>query len=397
MGEGSVDSRPTDSCRLDWLSLSYYAATEELQEQQLAYWMSVLRAVVDEPVLKDGAGRRFFEHSVFHDAGLQCQWSPPDGAKNPGLLSVHLKGEIFKLLSPAQRAAIYLDAADLEGFKHATRLDAQRTILDPIADAEQVHRMVVNREAWVPRYSSYTQLGPTDSKGDAVKGASLVWGGRDSSARGMTYNKALEDKWEGVRAVRHEVMLRRQPARDSFATLVELLRQEEGAGGQHLAEVTFAQSVLAKQMTYLDTTRLAQIEDKRHWPENWARDSEPASFWQEVITGVPVELKTVWRAEKSLEDTMRAMNTQYGRKGALWALWRIYAHNQSREDVMEEVFAAWMSRVRVEDLEDVVALIPEERRVDLYEAFEEWQQAAAHNVEGFASKDPVGGKTDPAL
>jgi hypothetical protein len=213
----------------------------------------------------------------------------------------------------------------------------------------------------------------------------------------MTYNKALEDKWGDVRAVRHEVMLRRQAARDCYPVLLDMLRLEDGPECRHLAEVRFTQSVLAKQMTYLDTTRLARITDKRQWPENWAKDSEPASFWREVVDGVPEELRVAWRAEKALEDSHRAMKAQYGRKDAQWFLWRKYACGQSREEAMEESFAESMSRLQAKDVEEILPLIPEARRAEALADFREWQAAAAHNVEGGASRDPLGGKTDPAL
>ena len=397
MGKTATDSQPTDSCRLDWLSLSFYAASEDLQERQLGYFFKLLGHVVKEPVLKDGAGRKFFEHSVFHDAGLALKWSPPDGSRNPGLLSADLKGEIFKLLSPSERAAIYLDAADLEGFKQCTRLDAQRTILDPMADAEQVHRMVVNRQCWIARYSSYSQVGAVDSKGDAIKGASVTWGGRESAARAMTYNKALEDHWPDVRAVRHEVMLRRQPARDSFQHLVRLLREEEAPDSKHLAEVRFTQSVLAKQMTYLDTTRLAHLADKREWPENWAKDSEPAPFMREVVDVVPVELQTVWREEKSLEDSHRAMKAQFGRRDAQWSLWKIYGCDMTRQEVMDQSFSESMSRLQEKDIEEILPLLPEEKRGKLLAQFRWWRKTAALSTEAFASEGPEGEISTPAL
>ena len=397
MGKATTDSQPTDSCRVDWLSLSYYAASEALQQKQLSYFVDVLGHVVKEPTFKDGSGRKFFEHSVFHDAGIALKWSPPDGSRNPGLLSVDLKGSIFKLLSPSERAAIYLDAEELEGFKQCTRLDAQRTILEPQADAEQIHRMVANRQCWIARYSSYSQVGSVDSKGDAVKGASVTWGGRESAARGMTYNKALEDHWPDVRAVRHEVMYRREHARDSFQHLVRLLREEEGPDSKHLAEVRFAQSVLAKQMNYLDTTRLAHLADKREWPENWAKDSEPAPFMREVVDVVPVELQTSWREEKSLEDSHRSMKAQYGRKDALWCLWKIYGCGMTRQEVMDQSFSESISRLQEKDLEEILPLLPEEARGKLFAQFRWWRKTAALNIEGFASEDPEGGISTPAL
>lgn len=371
---------------MDWLSLSYYAATAELQAKQLAFWDEVLRKVVPDPLYKSGGGRQFFENSIYHDAGLAMRWTSPDGTKNAGHLSVDLRGEFFKLATPQLRAAVVLDASELEGFKHCTRLDGQRTIIEPQADAEQIHRMVVNREVWVPRHSSYRQLAPTDSKGDAVNGASVVWGGPSSATRSMTYNKAAEDKWGDVRAVRHETKLLKQPARDAFVTLVNLLAEEEGPDNPYLAEMRFAQSVLAKHMTYLDTSRLASIPDKRQWPENWVRDSQPAAFWSEVVEGTPIELTTTWRSEKSLEDSQAAMNGQYGRKGAKFVLWRVYGHGQARQDVLEEIFAAWAARLKDEDLDELLLLVPEEARPALAQEFREWRAAGGHNLEGFARR-----------
>lgn len=392
MGTSAVDSPPTDSCRLDWLSLSYFAANEELQKRQLGWWIEAFERFIPQLTFKEGGGRRFFENSVFHDAGVALRWTSPDGAGNAGHLSVDLRGEFFKLTDPVDRAAIYLDAAELEGFKHCTRLDAQRTLIDPLADAEEIHRLVRERLAWVPRYKAFRQLAPTDSKGDAVNGASVVWGGPSSPCRGMTYNKAAEDGWDGVRAVRHEVLFRRQPARDSFKVLQQMLLAEEGPACRYLAEIRFVQSVLAKQMTYLNTSRLAAIRDKADWPENWAADSEPAEFWREVVEGDPVQVKVTWREERTLEESQRAHDDQWGRKEAMYVLWRIYGCGQPREEVMEELFSAWASRLKDEDLPQLVKLTPAAKRRSLAREFHRIRKAANHNLEGFASRDPIGGE-----
>jgi len=389
MGKAFIDSRPTPSCRLDWLSLSYYAASEELQERQIGYFLELLRVFVESPTLKDGAGRKFFENSVFHDAGLALKWSSPDGSRNPGCLTVDFKGEIFKLMSPAQRAAVYLDAAELEGFKHCTRLDAQRTLIEPQADAEEIHRLVRERKVWVARHSSYSQLGKVDSKGDAVKGASITWGGPESATRCMTYNKALEDQWDCI-AVRHEARLRRQPARDYFARLLESLRAEEGPECRDFAEPTFVQSVLSKHMTYLDTSRLARTLDKKDWPENWVRDSEPAPFWAEVVQGVPMELQATWQQEKALEDSVAALSKQYGRKAALWVMWRVYSGAEDRYVALDLLFSQWAVRLRDEDLDELLKLIPDENRDRLIAEFATWRAVGAHNVELTHRETPTG-------
>lgn len=295
-------------------------------------------------------------------------------------MNVDFTGTSFKYLSPEQRLAMYLDFADMEGFKQCTRLDAQRTILDPMADAEEIHRMVRERRIWVARYDSYSQLGPVDSKGDAVNGASVCWGQPTSARRSMTYNKALEDNWIGTRAVRHETRARKAVARDLFKTLIAQIRSASDSE-QESVESAFAQSVLAKTMTYLETSRFAAIQDKREWPDNWAAESEPAPFWEEVVTGTPIEIQTQWRITKSLEDSMAAERNQYGRKGGMWWLWQVYGQRKTPSDAALTQVDHHLLRLGDKELDEVAKLLTPEQAAQMRADWAEIKQVAAHNVE----------------
>lgn len=382
MGVHPDEGQPTPSCRLDWLSLSAFAATASLQRQQLAYVRHISEAICPGAPFTPGAGRRFYANAAVCEAsGIQVRWTEPGtGGNNDGGLNVDLTGTTFKYLTPEERVAIYLDFAELEGFKHCTRLDAQRTLIEPEADAEQIYRMVLNREIWVARFESYSQLGPVDSKGDAVKGASVCWGQPMSARRGMTYNKALEDKWPGVRAVRHEVRNRKAVARDLFKTLIAEIRSAPESE-QTSVESRFAQSVLGNSMTYLDTTRFAAIQDKKEWPENWAADSQPAPFWNEVVTGEPIEIQTQWRVTKSLEDSQFAEDQQYGRKRGQWSLWQRYAFGKTFTQVALERLEQAILRMKPEDLDKVAALLTPEQAAQMRAEWTEVRQVAANNVE----------------
>ena len=382
MGAPDLAGTPTPSCRLDWLSVSYFAATASLQREQLAYFLHVAEIVCPGADWRPGAGRRFFTEALTNeDAGITLRWTEPNGGLNSGGLSVDLSGRFFKYVTPEERAALYLDAAELEGFRQCTRFDAQRTVIDPIADAEQIHAQVRDRMIWLPGYSGYSQLGPVDSKGDAVKGASVVWGSPRSAIRNTTYNKALEDKWPDCRAVRHESRRRKQPARDGFAKLVDMIRSLV-SGNPGEAEIQFTQSVLASSMNYRDTSRFAHIADKRQWPDNWAKDCPPADFMAEVIEGTPVEIKTTWRITKALEDSIAAMNRQYGRKEALWVLWQCYAQAKAPEEAMLELLDQAVVRLKDEDLDELLKLVPAEQHERLVAEWPQWRSVAAHNVEG---------------
>lgn len=312
---------------------------------------------------------------------MQLRWSEPgSGGNNAGYLNADLTGRSFKYLDSEQREAIYLDIADMEGFKAATRVDSQRTLLQPQATAEDIHRMVRKREIWVRGYDTYSQLGEVDSKGNATKGASITWGSNASATRCCTYNKALEDGWEDIEAVRHEVRSRKQNAKAIFETLLAEIRSPSGSD-QRSPEARVVQSVLAKQMTYLDTSRFRRLRDKAEWPENWASDSKPAAFWQEVLEGEALELKAVWRAEKSLEDSMAAMHHQYGRKAGLWVLWSLYSRGLTLQEALLESLDHCLVRLRDEDLDFLRSVVPAEQHEKLLAEWPEWRAVAGHNVE----------------
>ena len=383
MGTKDVGGEPTSSCRLDWLAVSYFAATEELQREQLAYWGTAIKHLCPGAPSTEGAGRRFYEKAVvFPEVGVELKWTPPgDSNKNPGFLTVDLRGKFFKYATPEIRSAIYLDIADQEGFRRATRLDSQRTLIEPISDAESIHRQVRDRAVWLRGYESYSQLGPVDSKGDAVKGASVVWGSPQSQIRCITYNKALEDGWSDCRAVRHEVRRRGKYAENGFADLVAILRaQEENPDAQ--AETRFVQAVLKQHMTYLDTSRLSSLPSKADWPDNWARDSRPASFWDEVVSGDVAELTPTYRVTKALDDSVAAMTHQYGRKVALWVMVQLYRHAEAPTRSMQRLMDQSVVRLRDDDLEELLRMTPESVHASIREDWPKWLSAAAENVEG---------------
>jgi hypothetical protein len=148
------------------------------------------------------------------------------------------------------------------------------------------------------------------------------------------------------------------------------------------AEARFTQSVLADSMTYLDTSRFAAIRDKREWPDNWAKSCEPAAFMAEIVDGVPVEVKTQWRITKALEDSMAAMARQYGRKYALWVMWQRYSQGKAPSEAALQLLDQSVLRLREDDLEELLRLLPAESHDLVREEWGMWLSAAAENVEG---------------
>lgn len=384
LGTQLVGDGASASCRLDWLSVSLFGGTSKLQREQLSYFFSLIHAVADGATWAEPSQAKFFDHACSHPAGLGIKWTEPDsGNTNAGLISVDVKGTAFRALDRETRKALYLDIGEMEGFKACTRLDAQRTVLNPIASAEEIYESLLLRRRWIKGYRSFTQLGPVDVDGTPADGATVMWGSPTSSTRARTYNKSAESGWS-TPAVRHEVQLRKQPARDKFNALIQQLQVEQ-ADDVTSVENAFVQQVLNQHMAYLDTTRLAKIK-RKDWPKNWAKQCKKADFWEEeVVSGNPDEIKTIWRLEKRLEESVAHSDAQYGRTLAKWMLKAVHADGLDPQEALMVRSAQWMLRLKDEDLEELLQLVPKEHHDALIRNFDEWRKTAAHNAEQIPS------------
>lgn len=380
LGERTLGAGPSASCRLDWLSVSLFGATVARQREQLSYFFSLLSAVSDGATWPEPSPAKFFENAVSHEAGLSIKWTKPESGKtNQGLISVDIRGTAFLALEREHRAALYLDIAEMEGFKQCTRLDAQRTVLNPSVSAEELHDRLVAGTHWVKSFRDYRQMGPLTSRNACAGASTVMWGSPDSAVRARSYNKAAEAGWD-VPAVRHEVQLRRQPARDKFNALIEQLQVEQAVEAT-TAENAFVQSVLNQHMAYLETSRLAKLT-RKNWPKNWAQRCEKADWWdKEVVTGDPKEIKTVWRLQKKLEDSVAASDAQYGRILAKWILSQVVNKDVTPEEALLDRSAQWFLRLQDSDLTDLMQLVPADKHDELLEKWQSFRQVAAYNAE----------------
>ena len=117
LGRDALGQRPTASCRLDWLSVSLFGATDRRQREQLSYFFALLQDVSDGATWTEPSPAKFFQNSVSHEAGVSIKWTEPEsGNTNQGLISVDIRGTAFLALEREHRAALYLDIAEMEGF-----------------------------------------------------------------------------------------------------------------------------------------------------------------------------------------------------------------------------------------------------------------------------------------
>ena len=165
-----------------------------------------------------------------------------------------------------------------------------------------------------------------------------------------------------------------------FDKLCSLLLEEE-EDAETFAEALLVRSVLSKHMTYLDTSRLAHIKDKANWPKNWARDSEPASFMDEVLNGPVRDVKRAYRVQKRMEDSVAAGIKQYG---ALFAMWMVYQQEVKGEDfetVADRFFTQCGVRMTDEHLDRLISMAPDDKKEEVIAGVNMFRQQSARWIE----------------
>ena len=377
---GIAEGRIEDSSRVDWFSGSYFAASLPVQREQIRFFLELLYRLSGTYVMAEGGGRRFFEESWYHQAGIAIKWTEPDGnGVNKGLLSADIRGDAWAALPASLRKAVLLDLRDIEGFKQCTRLDVQRTVVSPHATAEEIHAKLLRKEVWVPGFSGYRQQARVNADGHPIKGCTIDWGTPKGLTNASTYNKRAEVGIEGPPAVRHELRLRKQAARDRYDALAEALDRERVETGTRVEDV-FVKQCLEQSMTYKDTSRLKDIP-RDQWPKNWASNSNPADFWREVVTGETGDFTTKWRYDTTLENLVRNRAKQYGRGRSKWVLLRLFRDGESLQDVIQDDLDLDFVRLRNEDIDEVLEQVPDERKEECLEWARDSRAIAARNVE----------------
>lgn len=376
----SADGGIEDSSRVDWFSGSYFSATRSIQKEQIRFYLELNYLLSGTYVMDQGGGRRFFEESWYHPCGIALKWTEPEGSGvNKGLLSADIRGDAWAALPADMRKAVLLDARDIEGFKQCTRLDMQRTVVSPHATAEEIYQRLRSRELWIAGFSGYYQQARVNADGLPLQGCTIDWGTRKGLTNASTYNKRAEVNKPGPPAVRHELRLRKQSARDRFAALGDALDKDQADTGTQV-EDQFVKQSLQQSMTYLDTSRLKDVP-RDQWPKNWARDSKPADFWEEVVSGEVGDFTTKWRYETTLENLVRNRAKQYGRGRSKYVLLRLFRDGEALQDVIQDDLDMDFVRLKDEDIDEVVAQVPDERKDECIEWARDARRIAALNVE----------------
>lgn len=342
-----MGSDAVPSCRIDYFTGTYRAPTMERYEDLLNFAYQV-NGYVDETrrLRPTGKGRHF--QQVFTGGGLvTVEGTPPldeDGsvnaARNAGMIAITYSGQFFEALDASNRAQMILDTARQPGFFHCTRLDAQLTLVQPEMTAQRVIDEVAAGRLWVLGFQTQRTYGNKDREGDWVNGCCQYFGGKESAKQVRVYDKAAEQGW-ATPAVRHELQLRGDCARDRFIQLRGCLqRQQERPPLLQTAEQEFVKMALKQDLAYRDTSRW----EGRRKPKNWAQVAVEPGWWTKAVGEASDSFAYSRRPKSTLDQALEAFLDQYGAKIAEGVMKNALNQQELLQECLMELFLKMVDR-----------------------------------------------------
>lgn len=335
------------SCRIDSFTGTYRAPSMDRYEELLNFAYQINGYVDESRGLRfTGKGRHF--QQVFTGGGLvTVEGTPPldpDGsvnsARNAGMLAITYNGKFFEALDASERAQLILDTARQPGFYHCTRLDAQLTIVEPEVTAQDVIEEVAAGRLWVLGFQTQRVYGNKNREGEWVDGCTQYFGGKGADRVVRAYDKAAEQKWD-TPAVRHELQLRGDYARDRFIQLRGFLqRQQQRPPLLQTAEQEFVKMALKQDLAYRDTSRW----EGRRKPKNWAQVAVEPQWWTRAVGEASDSFTYSRRPKSTLDQAVEAFLDQYGPKVSEYVLKGALSQGELVQEVLLDLFLKMVDR-----------------------------------------------------
>lgn len=387
-----AESHPVDSTRVDWLSVTIALHRGDYTNDLFSYVTGLGHHLDGTAEWSAPSKGRHFAFVMRHPSGIQFQYTPPENEGSPrpalsqdskllpttGMASLEFSGRCLGAMDCRERMDLFLSLRHWPGFKRPTRIDVETTLLNPEKDAEFLVREVEAGRLWAKGFSKGQTYLERNLHGEIEGPVTLYLGGRGADKRYRGYDKAAEAGWD-VPAVRHELQARAEVAAAIFTRLTDRGKLEDGKGPLLMsAEERTVRDALGTMVDFRDTSRW----EGRRKPNRWAQFAPVPEWWEKVLQQRPLPLEVEYRPVGDLAASVAACGDQYGRKVALEAFRRVEAHGMALDDVLEEIFLEFASRLRRDDWQVVAAMHPEIDREQLRRNFQQLTTDAALWTEG---------------
>lgn len=390
-GPLALVSVPTESCRIDWVSLSYDTKSDDQVEDLLRETYRFLDGTFPGEGWGEVRPSKHFENMRTHGSKVRIHWtflSERRGAKsapNPGRFLIEMSGEPLGRMSSETRMDSLSYLTSLRGFRGASRLDCQRTWLDPLRTAEEIVMDFRRGDLWCIGYSQVRDHCWMDHRGQPRASATQYIGSPKGRKYIRIYNKGVEAGWE-EEALRVEVQYRREPAAQHLnAMLARFERESPEADDPTTAEERTVNDLIAQDVRLRDTSRWRGGER----PQNWADAAPTPQWWEEMLDHVPEHLAVEYEDPKDLQRVWDNMLFQYGRKFALEALRQCIANGLGPSDFGAEFVDSCMARLKEEDVDVLYQVLRDVPRERVKEVFDQALSVSAWNTE----RNPVRGES----
>jgi hypothetical protein len=355
-----VDTGPQASCRTDYLTTTFKVPTLESVDELMAYAYDLGERVLPGKTAFRPKPGKHFTHVYGHPAGLSLELTPPDAetdsghqARNAGSAVLSLPGQIWGSLDAAERGVLMTDLRRWPGFYRCTRWDAQITILNPEIGAGEVVDQVEKGRLWPVGFGVGNPYGRKNLHGVYVDIPTQYFGGKESRVRARVYDKAAESRWT-VPAVRHELILRREPADQHFRRLADRCQAETPLEPLFVtSEERTVKEALDQHLDYRDTSRW----EGRPKPKNWAQSAPRVKWWRDALGNLHDPVAVAYKPALDLDGAVDACINQYGRKATLWAFIK-GCKDGTIEEAALEFFLRGVARWKKDDVEMILAELP---------------------------------------
>jgi len=373
-----------ESCQTDYLSVTFRLPTEEAQDELYAYCHDLGEKILPTGGFLDPTKGRYFQFVYKHRSNLSLEISPVSSkTSTAGFALVNLPGDVWQALDASERRDLIIDLRSWPGFYRATRWDPQITVLDPEMTIERLIDEIADGRIWLPRFAESRVHEKRDRNGERLDSPTQYIGSTKSTVMLRCYDHGHRKKWD-VPSLRIEAQLRKDVADQHFRRLAERCYTEQDADPLFVGqEMRTVKDALAQHADFRDTSLWAG----RPKPRKWAQTAPPAPFWTEMLSHEPEPLTIGQKAELDWDQTMDALDAQYGRKFALWVARECYAKGKESPEVLHDFLIRCAGNLKRGDADLLAAQVPRGRKTDARKWVSEVTRQAALREEGLTDAE----------
>ena len=382
---------PSDSCRSDYMAVSYRLPTNNAEDELFAYVHDLSEKILPVGGFADPRKGRYYERVYSHASGISFEFTPTESGKSTrGCGLINIPGACWAALDASERRDLIVDLRYWPGFYRCTRWDPQVTVLNPPITVAEVIADVSAGRLWARGFSEENPWTRKNRHGELIKSPTQYFGAPTSNVMVRIYDHGVQHNWDTT-SLRVEAQLRKDVADQHFRRLAERCYSETSEDPLFVSqEQITVKDALKQHIDLRDTTEW----EGRPKPRKWAQKAPKAEWWTQMLDhkGTPLVLEQ--RPELDWDQTKAAMKDQYGRKFFLWVSRECLRQGKSSAEVLESFRIECAAKLKKGDDKLLASQVPEINKEAAMQTVRRAARTAALWEEGLeeteGTKTPLG-------